>query len=110
MTFRLALLLVAVVLLTPRLSWADASDVQLYESGEYEAAVQSFTRVLADAKSSAQHRGEAHLYLATSLHALGLAEEARRQLEVLAREHPEPRPRLSCRPASPPTKGLVDTN
>jgi tetratricopeptide (TPR) repeat protein len=89
MTLRLALLLVAVVLLTPRFAWADAAGVQLYESGEYEAAVQSFTQVLADAKSSARQRGEARLYLAASLHAMGQAEEARRQLEALAREHSE---------------------
>lgn len=85
------LLLCALVLLAPRLAWADAPGVQLYESGEYEAAAQAFTQVLADSQRPPTERGEALVYLAASLHALGRTEEAQQQLELLAREHPEQR-------------------
>jgi tetratricopeptide (TPR) repeat protein len=89
------LLLLVLVLLAPGLARADSTNpqpgIQLYENGEYEAATQAFTQVLADAKRSPQEWGEARIYLAASLHALGRVEETRRQLEVLAREHPEQR-------------------
>jgi tetratricopeptide (TPR) repeat protein len=78
----------ALVLLAPSLAWADTAGVQLYESGDYEAAAQSFSQVLADAQRPPQERGEARIYLAASLHALGRTEEAQQQLELLARENP----------------------
>lgn len=83
--------LLVLVLLVPRLAWADAPGIQLYESGDYEAAAQSFTQVLADPRRPPQEHGAARVYLAASLHALGRTEEAQQQLEVLAREHPEQR-------------------
>jgi tetratricopeptide (TPR) repeat protein len=83
--------LLALVLLAPRFAWADAPGVQLYESGDYEAAAQSFTQVLEEPQRLARERGEALVYLAASLHALGRTEEAQKHLEVLAREHPEQR-------------------
>jgi len=91
MRLRLPWVLVALVLFLPRFAWADAPGIQLYESGDYEAALQSFSQVLADARSSARERAQARIYLAASLQALGRAEEARKQLETLAREHPEER-------------------
>lgn len=84
-------LLLVLTLLVPRLAWADAPGIQLYEDGEYETAAQAFTQVLANPQSSPQERALAHIYLAASLHALGRLEETRQQLEVLAREHPEQR-------------------
>ncbi|WNG39844.1 tetratricopeptide repeat protein [Archangium violaceum] len=83
--------LLVLVLFAPRLAWADAQSIQLYERGDYEAAAESFTRVLADPRRSSQELGEARVYLAASLHALGRTEEAREQLEVLARDYPEQR-------------------
>lgn len=86
------LLLLVLLLLAPGLAWADPlPGILLYENGEYEAAAQSFTQVLADPQRSPQERGLARVYLAASLHALGRVEETRQQLEVLAREHPEQR-------------------
>jgi len=84
-------LLLVLALLVPRLAWADSPGLQLYERGDYEAAAQSFSQVLAEPNRSPQERGETRVYLAASLHALGRLEEAQRQLELLAREHPEQR-------------------
>lgn len=84
-------LLLLLLLLVPRIARADPPGVQLYSNGEYEAAVQTFAKVLTDPRASSAERGEARVYLAASLYALGRLEEARRQLEVLAREHPEAR-------------------
>ncbi|HEX8440692.1 tetratricopeptide repeat protein [Archangium sp.] len=89
------LLLLVLLLLAPGFARADSPSlqpgIQLYENGEYEAATQVFTQVLADPQRSPQERGEARVYLAASLHAQGRVEETRQQLEVLAREHPEQR-------------------
>jgi tetratricopeptide (TPR) repeat protein len=79
------------LLFVSRVAWATPSGSQLYENGEYEAAVQSFEQLLATPQASSSERGEARLYLAASLYALGRMEEARRQLTVLAREHPDQR-------------------
>jgi tetratricopeptide (TPR) repeat protein len=85
---RLALLLVQLAV-----AWsagaADAPGLQLYENGDYEAAVEVFARTLADRKSAPVERELARAYLAASLHALGRVEEAQKQLEILAHEHPE---------------------
>ncbi|WP_224362356.1 tetratricopeptide repeat protein [Hyalangium versicolor] len=70
-------------------AWAQGAGVQLYENGEYEAAVQLLHEQLADAQPPSAERALARVYLAASLHALGQAEEARKQLELLAREYPE---------------------
>jgi tetratricopeptide (TPR) repeat protein len=89
------LLLLVLLLLAPGLARADSLSlqpgIQLYENGEYEAATQVFTQILADPQRSPQDRGEARVYLAASLHALGRVDETRQQFEVLAREHPEQR-------------------
>ena len=81
-------LLLVLLLLVSRAAWAELPGTQLYANGEYEAAVQSFQQVLADPQRAPEEREEARVYLAASLHALGRVEEARRHLEVLAREHP----------------------
>jgi tetratricopeptide (TPR) repeat protein len=63
--------------------------IQLYESGEYEAAARAFEEVLADPRQPAEDRWLARIYLAASLQALGRVDETRQQLEVIAREHPD---------------------
>ena len=65
--------LLVLVLLAPGLARATSPGLELYESGEYEAAAQSFSQVLADPRRSPQERGEARVYIAASLHAWGRA-------------------------------------
>lgn len=81
------------LLLAPGLARAAPSfiqpGIQLYENGEYDVAAQFFHQVLDDPRRSPQERGEARVYLAASLQAQGRVEEARQQLEFLARESPE---------------------
>jgi tetratricopeptide (TPR) repeat protein len=81
-------LLLMVLLLVSGSAWAQKTGVQLYENGEYEEAVRLFTQELEEAQRPAEERALARIYLASSLHAMGQVEEARRHLEVLAREHP----------------------
>jgi tetratricopeptide (TPR) repeat protein len=71
-----------------RAAWASSPGIEHYADGDYEAAVQAFQQVLADPQRPAEERGEARIYLAASLHALGRVEEAREHLDALAREHP----------------------
>ncbi len=78
------------VLMAP-LAWADPDGISLYESGEYEAAVQAFEAALAAPELPAPERGRMRMYLAASQHALGRVEQARQQLELLARDNPEQR-------------------
>jgi tetratricopeptide (TPR) repeat protein len=93
MMLRSLLPLLPLLLLAPGLARAAPSfiqpGIQLYENGEYEVATQFFQQVLDDPRRSPQEQGEARVYLAASLHALGRVEETRQQLEVLARENPE---------------------
>ncbi|MFL5351279.1 tetratricopeptide repeat protein [Archangium sp.] len=86
MTPRTLLLL---VLFAPVAAWAELPGLQLYESGEYEAAVKSFEAVLREPRSTREEQGLARVYLAASLHALGQVGAVRQQLEALAREQPE---------------------
>jgi tetratricopeptide (TPR) repeat protein len=87
------LLPLLLLLLAPGRARADTPGIQpgihLYENGEYEAATQVFLQVLADSQRSPQERAEARVYLAAALHAQERVDEARQQLEVLARENPE---------------------
>ncbi|QRO01217.1 hypothetical protein JRI60_20390 [Archangium violaceum] len=82
-------LLVLLVLLSSLPVRAATTGLQLYESGEYEAAAQVFAQVLTASDSTPEDRGRSRVYLAASLHALGRMEQAGEQLELLAREHPE---------------------
>lgn len=83
------LVVVLLVLLVSSPARAEPAGLRLYESGEYEAAAQLFEQVLTAPGSTPDERKWARIYLAASLHALGRMEQAREQLEVLAREHPE---------------------
>jgi tetratricopeptide (TPR) repeat protein len=77
------------LLLLPRSSGADPlPGISLYEGGEYEAAISSLEEALADPERPPEEKGLARIYLAASLHVLGRVDESRRQLEVVAREHP----------------------
>jgi hypothetical protein len=81
-------LLLLLLLMAPAAAAELLPGIQLYESGEYEASARSFEEVLADPQRPAEDRRLARIYLAASLHALGQVDEARQQLEVIAREHP----------------------
>jgi hypothetical protein len=88
MHLRLFLLL----LLVPLTAWAKESPgVRLYERGEYQRAVRALTSEVKSKLRKPKDRALARVYLAASLHALGNTEEARQQLEVLAREYPAQR-------------------
>ncbi|MDY7229598.1 tetratricopeptide repeat protein [Hyalangium rubrum] len=89
MTLHPATLLLLGLLLVPGLAWAQMTGIQLYENGEYEAAIRLLEQELAEASRSPGDPALSRVYLAASLHALGQVEEARKQLEVLARTHPE---------------------
>ncbi|HEX8437814.1 tetratricopeptide repeat protein [Archangium sp.] len=77
------------MLLLSSLAQAEPEGLQLYEGGDYEAAIQAFTRVLTAPDSTQKERDLARLYLAASLHAVGQVEQTQQHLEVLAREYPE---------------------
>jgi hypothetical protein len=81
--------LLVVLLLASGSAWAQRTEVQLYESGDYEAAIQRCEQELADARRPPAQHAQSRVYLAASLHALGQVEQARKHLEILAREHPE---------------------
>jgi hypothetical protein len=88
MHLRLFLLL----LLVPLAAWAKESPgVRLYERGEYQRAVRALTSEVKSKLRKPKDRALARVYLAASLHALGKTEEARQQLELLAKEFPEQR-------------------
>ncbi|MFL5346515.1 MAG: tetratricopeptide repeat protein [Hyalangium sp.] len=89
MIFHPRMFLLALLLLVSGPAWAQKTEVQLYEDGDYEAAVQLCQQELADAQRSSAQQAQTLVYLAASLHAQGQVEEARKQLEILAREHPE---------------------
>ncbi|WNG37214.1 hypothetical protein F0U61_28720 [Archangium violaceum] len=78
-----------VLLLLPRAIRAEPPSCSgLYESGQYEAAVQACEQVLAGPERPAEERGMARMYLAASLQVLGYANRVQQELELLAREHP----------------------
>lgn len=60
----------------------------LYENGQYEAAIRACEQMLNEPERPAEERGLARIYLAASLQVLGYADRVQRQLETLAREHP----------------------
>jgi hypothetical protein len=79
-----------VLLLLPLAARADTPPcVQLYEDGQYTAAIQACEQLLAQPELSSEERGRARMYLAASLHVLLYSSRAEQQLELLAREHPE---------------------
>ncbi len=84
--------LVLVLLFAPMVAWgAQSAGIRLYERGAYARAVRALKDEANNPRRSEQERALARVYLAASLMALEKADEARRQLEELARTYPEQR-------------------
>ncbi|EPX62763.1 hypothetical protein D187_008951 [Cystobacter fuscus DSM 2262] len=82
---------VLMVLLAPLAAWSQPRGVDFYKRGQYEKAIDKLQREADDPSSSPKEQALARVYLAASMHALGMKDEARAQLEELARRHPEQR-------------------
>jgi hypothetical protein len=79
-----------VLLLLPPAARADTPPcIQLYEEGQYTAAVEACEQLLIQPGLSSEERGRAHIYLAASLQVLGYSSRVQYHLERLAREYPE---------------------
>lgn len=89
MILRPGMVLLALLLLASGPAWAQQTEIELYENGDYEAAVRLCEQELAEPQRSPAQQAQTLVYLAASLHAQGQVEEARKQLEILAREYPE---------------------
>ncbi|MFL5356020.1 tetratricopeptide repeat protein [Archangium sp.] len=77
--------------LVPMSAWAaKMPGIRLYEQGEYARASRSLKAELKNRQRSEAELARARVYLAASLLALGKKNEARQQLEQLARSTPEP--------------------
>lgn len=84
--------LLLVLLLAPLAAWAQQlRGVSLYARGDYQKAIQSLSKEVDNPRRSDKERARARLYLAASLYAVGKTDDARQQLEDLARLHPEQR-------------------
>jgi hypothetical protein len=80
-----------VLLLVPMAAWADIRGVDLYARGDFEKALPVLQAEMENPNRSDKERARARIYLAASMYALGMMEGATRQLEELARLHPEHR-------------------
>jgi hypothetical protein len=83
--------LVWLFLLAPEAAWSQTAGIERYEYGDFEAAAQLFAQELAEPQLPPGRQALLRIYLAASLYALGLVEQARKPLEALARERPEVR-------------------
>jgi hypothetical protein len=80
------------LLLLPLCTWAaELPGITLYERGEYSRASRALKGEVNNPKRTEAQRARARVYLAAALMALEKTEEARSQLEELARNHPEQR-------------------
>lgn len=82
-------LLLVLLLLFSGLARAESGGIQLYENGDYEAAVKQLIRELIDAQHPPREREQLRVYLAAALHAQGQVDEAQRELERLVHDNPE---------------------
>lgn len=83
--------LVLLLWLVPMTAWAaKMPGIQLYERGEYARASRSLKAELKNPRRSEEDKARARVYLAASLLALGKKNEARQQLEEVARATSEP--------------------
>ncbi|WNG19410.1 tol-pal system YbgF family protein [Cystobacter fuscus] len=82
---------VLMVLLAPMAAWSQPRGVDFYKRGQYEKAIDKLQQEADDPRASAKEQALARAYLAASMYALGMKDEARAQLEELARRHPEQR-------------------
>ncbi|MDY7224893.1 hypothetical protein [Hyalangium rubrum] len=91
MKLRPGLFMVVALLLVSGSASAQTTGIEHYEYGNFEAAARRFEQELADPQLPSESRALTRIYLAAALYALGQEKEARKPLEVLAREHPEVR-------------------
>ena len=90
------ILAAVVLLLLPLAARADMPPcIQLYEDGQYTAAVQACEQLLARPGLSSEERGRARIYLAASLHVLLYLERAQEQRKVRDRRQ-ENRGEIYC--------------
>ncbi|WP_309890532.1 hypothetical protein [Archangium sp.] len=80
-----------VLMLVPVAAWADIRGVDLYARGDFEKALPVLQAEMENPSRSDKERARARIYLAASMYALGMMEGATKQLEELARLHPEQR-------------------
>ncbi len=80
-----------VLLLLPMAAWADIRGIDLYARGEFERAIPVFRQEAENPRRTDKEKARARVYLAASLFAFGMREEAVRELETLARLYPEQR-------------------
>jgi hypothetical protein len=83
--------LFVVLLLVPMVARADIRGVDLYARGDFEKALPVLQGEMENPDRSEKERARARIYLAASMYALGMLDGATRQLEELARLHPEQR-------------------
>ncbi len=83
--------LVLILLLAPLAAWADIRGVDLYARGEYQKALRVLRQEMENPKRTDKERARARVYLAASLYALGMLEDAHTQLLEIARRYPEQR-------------------
>ena len=84
MTLRL---LCCVLLCAPLVTWAaPVRGIDSYARGDYEKAISALRQEVENPALSDKERARARTYLAASLYARGLMDDAREQLEELARQ------------------------
>lgn len=79
------------LLLIPMAAWADLRGLDLYARGELAKALPLLQEEAENPALSDKERARARSYAAASMYSLGRMEEAREQLELLARQYPEQR-------------------
>jgi hypothetical protein len=72
-------------------AWADLRGLDLYARGEFAKAIPLLEEEAENPARSDKERARARSYAAASMYSLGRMEEAREQLELLARQYPEQR-------------------
>jgi hypothetical protein len=82
---------ILLVFLAPLAAWSQPRGIDFYKRGQYAKAIERFQEEADNPRSSAKEQAIARAYLAASMHALGMEDEALAQLEELARRHPEQR-------------------
>ncbi|WP_309892532.1 hypothetical protein [Archangium sp.] len=83
--------LLLTLLLIPMAAWADLRGLDLYARGEFAKALPLLEEEAENPARSDKERARARSYAAAAMYSLGRMEEAREQLELLARQYPEQR-------------------
>ncbi|HEX8822432.1 MAG TPA: hypothetical protein VF794_21075 [Archangium sp.] len=79
------------LLLVPMAAWADIRGIDLYARGDFAKAAPVLEEEADNPARSDKERARARIYAAASMYALGRMDDAREQLELLARHYPEQR-------------------